>query len=47
MQSNLKISDNVRFYDVDTANKEKDYSGSNPKHYPIGIVVDIYEPKID
>lgn len=33
----------VRFYDCQRANAEKDYSGKNPKYYPIGKVVDVYE----
>lgn len=35
----------VRFYDCQTANAEKDYSGANPKHYPIGKVIDVYDYK--
>lgn len=35
----------VKFYDSQMANAEKDYSGKNPKHYPIGIVVDVYDYK--
>jgi hypothetical protein len=32
----------VRFYDCQQAFKDRDFSGSNPKHYPIGIVIDVY-----
>jgi hypothetical protein len=35
----------VRFYDCQTANAEKDYSGANPKHYPIGKVIAVYDYK--
>lgn len=35
----------VKFYDCQTAYAEKDYSGSNPKHYPIGRVVAVYDYK--
>ena len=35
----------VRFYDCPTANAEKDYSGANPKHYPIGKVITVYDYK--
>lgn len=41
----LVIGSFVKFYDCQTANKERDYSGSNPKHYPIGKVIDIYDYK--
>lgn len=34
--------DLVRFYDCDLANKEKDYSGTNPKCYPTGKVLCVY-----
>ena len=35
----------VRFYDCQTANAEKDYSGTNPKNFPIGKVVAVYDYK--
>jgi hypothetical protein len=35
----------VRFYDCQKANAEKDYSGANPKHYPIGKVIAVYDYK--
>lgn len=35
----------VRFYDCQTANAKKDYSGANPKHYPIGKVIAVYDYK--
>lgn len=35
----------VRFYDSHKAHSEKDYSGKNPKHYPVGEVVDVYDYK--
>jgi hypothetical protein len=40
---NIKVGDKVKFYDCDQARIDKDYSGKNPKHYPIGEVVDVYE----
>lgn len=35
----------VKFYDSQQANKDKDYSGTNPKYYPIGEVVNVYDYK--
>ena len=35
----------VKFYDCQQANKDRDYSGANPKHYPIGEVVAVYDYK--
>lgn len=35
----------VRFYDCQKANKDKDFSGTNHKHYPIGKVLNIYKYK--
>lgn len=35
----------VKFYDCQQANKDKDYSGTNPKYYPIGEVVNVYDYK--
>jgi hypothetical protein len=32
----------VRFYDCHQAMIDRDYSGKNPKHYPIGLVIDVY-----
>jgi hypothetical protein len=29
----------VRFYDCQQADKDRDYSGTNPKYYPIGKVI--------
>jgi hypothetical protein len=42
---NVKIGDSVRFYDCQTAMKEKDYSGENTRHYPVGKVISIYDYK--
>jgi hypothetical protein len=39
----IKIGDTVEFYDSDTANRERDFSGENPKHYITGEVVYTYE----
>lgn len=38
----IKKGDSVRFYDCYQANKDKDYSGTNPKHFPIGKVIKVY-----
>lgn len=35
----------VKFYDCQQANKDRDFSGSNPKYYPIGKVIDVYDYK--
>ena len=43
---NLKpvaIGDSVKFYDARQAIKDNDHSGSNPKHYPIGLVIRVYD----
>ncbi len=45
MAKNIIEGNNVRFYDCQTANAEKDYSGTNPKHFPIGKIIRIYEYK--
>jgi hypothetical protein len=46
MQETVKLPiskwSRVRFYDCHQANIDRDYSGENPKHYPIGLVVDVY-----
>lgn len=45
MKNNTKKinkGDLVRFYDCDLANKEKDWSGTNPKYYPTGKVLCVY-----
>lgn len=39
------IGDSVRFYDSQTAHKENDHSGSNPRYYPIGKVISVYDYK--
>jgi len=35
----------VRFYDCQQANKDRDFSGTNPKYYPIGKVIAVYDYK--
>ena len=35
----------VKFYDCQQANKDRDFSGANPKYYPIGKVIDVYDYK--
>jgi len=35
----------VKFYDCQQANNDKDFSGVNPKYYPIGKVINIYDYK--
>jgi hypothetical protein len=35
----------VKFYDCQQANRDKDFSGANPKYYPIGKVIDVYDYK--
>ena len=45
MNESLVIGCPVRFYDSQMANMEKDYSGTNPKYYPVGKVIDIYDYK--
>ena len=40
----LKPGNKVKFYDCYQAQLiDRDYSGSDPKHYPIGLVVDVYD----
>ncbi len=41
--SKVTVDCNVQFYDCFIAMKEKDYSGENPKHYPIGKVIKVYD----
>ena len=41
----IKTGSSVKFYDCQQASKDKDYSGTNPKHYPIGKVIKIYDYK--
>ena len=41
----IEIGNKVRFYDCDQARIERDFSGINPKYYPIGEVVDIYKKR--
>lgn len=43
MEGKIKVGDTVRFYDCDQANKDKDYSGKDPKYYPLGEVIAVYE----
>jgi len=43
--NSISIGDSVKFYDCHQAFLDKDYSGENPKHYPIGIVKKIYDYK--
>lgn len=38
-----KVGDMVKFYDCSKAMDDKDYSGSNPKYYPIGKVIRVYD----
>ena len=33
----------VKFYDCQQANADKEYSGANPKYYPIGKVLRVYD----
>lgn len=40
---NVFLGKFVKFYDCQQANKDKDYSGTNPKYYPIGKVIAIYD----
>jgi len=42
MKQQIKKGDSVKFYDSRQANIDKDYSGKNPNHYPIGIVDKVY-----
>ena len=39
----MEVGRLVRFYDCDTARKDKDYSGLNPKHFIVGTVIKIYD----
>lgn len=39
----VKKGDFVRFYDCQSANKDKDYSGKNQKYYPIGTIISVYD----
>lgn len=41
----IEKGDLVQFYDSDMANKDRDFSGENPKHYPLGFVVSVYDYK--
>lgn len=41
----VEKGDLVQFYDCDTASKDRDFSGENPKYYPFGIVVSVYDYK--
>ncbi len=43
--NNLIVGNLVQFYDSHTAHRERDYSGSNPKHYPVGKVIKVYDHK--
>lgn len=38
-----KQGDLVKFYDCQKAANDRDYSGANPKHYPIGKVLRVYD----
>jgi hypothetical protein len=35
----------VRFYDCQQADRDRDFSGTNLKYYPIGKVIDVYNFK--
>ena len=35
----------VKFYDCQQANNDRDFSGENPKYYPIGKVINVYNYK--
>ncbi len=41
MDKSIEEGSEVIFYDCDMANKERDFSGSNPKFYPTGKVIKI------
>jgi hypothetical protein len=45
MKEKIKIGNLVKFYDCDQARRDRDYSGENIKHYPIGKVIDVYNHK--
>lgn len=45
MNNNVIVGSSVRFYDSQKANKDKDYSGTNSKYFPIGEVIAIYKYK--
>jgi len=38
----IQKGDHVRFYDCIQAMRDKDASGKDPKHYPVGIVDKVY-----
>ena len=38
----LITGDFVRFYDCDQANRDRDYSGTKSKYYPIGKIINVY-----
>lgn len=41
----ISIGDRVKFYDSQQATIDRDYSGTNSKHFPIGKVIDVYDYK--
>lgn len=41
-QQNIIKGNKVKFYDCFQVSIDKDASGTNPKHYPIGIVDKVY-----
>lgn len=43
LKSKVVVGDFVKFYDCQQANLDKDFSGTNPKYYPTGKVINIYE----
>lgn len=40
----IKAGDPVKFYDVQRANQDRDYSG-DPEYYSVGMILKIYEYK--
>jgi hypothetical protein len=43
LEYQIKSGDTVEFYDCDTAIRDKDCSGENPKYYITGEVIYVYK----
>lgn len=39
----VEVGDIVKFYDCKSAFRDRDFSGKDPKYYPLGEVVRVYD----